>query len=196
MRPLTRRARYARAVWVLATTLIAYFAFCGIPVQTIKTDKATARVYLTLGNVLNPNTDVKTRLIAGGRTYRNLRGSPPFYLDVPGGKRILFVTHGGASASSEVTLHVFDLETKADICVDITDTGFGWDIGSDRKPGAQFTDWIESAQPEKIVVSRRSLDWKHTMEINLNSKTIERGQVFYYDESGHVTNSIMKEGGP
>lgn len=194
---MTKKACYTLAFGILIVLLIAGLMACrmgGVPIQTVRTDKATARVIFTCKNAVNPHTDPKTELIIGGKTYTSLRGSPPFYLDVPSGKRVLFVTHK-LNYPYEATLHVFDLETKVDTSVDITKVGFGWNICSGRKPGEKLTDYIEEAQDAKLVISTRSIDWKSTTLVNLKSKSIERQQTFYYDESGHVTNSIVKEGG-
>lgn len=198
MQPLTRKVGYALASGILIILLIAGLMACrsgGIAIQTIKTDKATARVIFTLRNILNPHTDAKTELIVGGETYTNLRGAPPFYLEVPAGKRILFATHQVAYPY-ETTLHVLDLGAKVDIAVDITQTAFGWNIGSGRKPGKKLSDYIEEAADDRIVISTRSIDWKNTTFINLKSKSIERQQTSYYDESGKVTNSVVKESEP
>ncbi len=181
-------------IFLLVAGLVA-FKNCGIPIQTVKTDKATARVIFTGKNAINPNSDPKTELVIGGKTYTSLRGCPPFYLNVPGGKRVLFVTQK-ADSPYQAILHIFDLDTKADIAVDITKTGFGWNIGSDRKLGEKLTDYIEKAQDDRIVISTRSIDWKSTMSVNLNSKSVEQQQTFYYDEAGHITNSVVKEGRP
>ena len=124
-------------------------------------------------------------------TPKHLRGSPPFYLDVPGERRVLFVTHE-LSFPYEAKLHVFDLGHKTDIVVDITKSGFGWNIGSARAPGAPLTDYIERVLPDGLVITTRSLDWKHTFTVNLKSRAVEEGQTVYFNTSGNVTNDIHR----
>ncbi len=124
-------------------------------------------------------------LIVNGKTYKGIRGLKPYYLDIPKLNSILFVTEG---SKYRVTFHLVNLELKREISIDGGTSGFGSSIGSGTKPGEQFSDYIENVQSNKVTIATRSLSWKETSLLNLDSKRIERQETFLYDASGKVTN--------
>ena len=129
-------------------------------------------------------------LTIGGHTYRGIRGTAPYYLDVPSLNSIFFVTQGN---NYWVTFHVFNLVTKEDIQVEAGTSGFGWGIGGNRKAGDKYTDYIEGVASNRLALTIRSGSWKETMVVNLTTKVIELRETVYFDSAGQVTNrSIQK----
>ncbi len=124
-------------------------------------------------------------MVINGKTYAGVRGMKPFYLRIPELKALLFVTEGSEYGE---TFHIINLQSKKEIEIDGGTAGFGRDIGSGRKPGEPFSDYIESVASNKVTIATRSLDWKETWLLNLDSKRIERAETFDYDQSGNVTN--------
>src|SRR5947199_37088 len=53
-----------------------------------------------------------TYLEVNGKTYQGVRGSPPYYLDIPGLNSILFVTE---RPRNKVVFHVVNLQSKRDV---------------------------------------------------------------------------------
>jgi hypothetical protein len=127
-------------------------------------------------------------LTVNGRTYVGVRGLPPYYLAIPQSRLILFIT---VEPRKKVFFNVIDLDTKKEIRIDGDSSGFGWNIGSKRNPGEKLTDYVESVQSNKIVVATRSLNWKETTKLDLNSKSIDLVEISYYDQNNQITNHTM-----
>ena len=183
MRKLITQRLCIAGLCALAVGLIAglvYVTIQGIQVKVVRTDKAVARQSIPLRALLRPHTEGESLLKIGGKTYHNLRGEPPFYLDVPGpDKRVLFVTHG-LVYPYRATLHVLDLNSNTDTTIDITDTAFGWNLGSCRAPGQEFTDFIVSADKETITLATCLTGRRQEIVINLRSKSIETERTVSY----------------
>ena len=153
-------------------------------VQTYRDSKITAGEITRPFNTLAVHSSKLKYLTINGRTYTGIRGLPPYYLDVPELKCILFVTQEN---NYKVVFHFFDLVEKRDIQINADGAGFGWRIGSGKKPGDTGTDYIEEAQSNRVTVATRSLDWKETMILNLATKSVERWEGIYFDKNGQVT---------
>jgi len=89
-------------------------------------------------------------LKVGGKTFSDVRGLPPYYLDVPQLHSLLFVT---GKVDHGATFHLFNLATKKFeriLCGMETET-CGWNIGAPRKKGEQFSEWIENASSNRVT---------------------------------------------
>lgn len=86
----------------------------------------------------------------GGKTFSHVRGLPPYYLEVPQTHALLFVT---GEVDHGATFHLFNLTSrkfKTIQCGMETET-CGWDIGTQRKKGEQFSEWIENASSNRVT---------------------------------------------
>ena len=131
----------------------------------------------------------RTFLKFNGKTYEGVRGSAPYYLEVPELKSILFVTE---QRSGKVIFHVANLHTKETIAIDGDESGFGGHIGSAEKPGQKGSDYVEKVETNRIYLSKRSLNWKETTVLNLDTKVVERLETVYLDANGQVTNRAVQ----
>ena len=119
-------------------------------------------------------SDNPVYLIIDGKIFKGIRGSAPFYLGIPELQSILFVTQ---DSNQKVTFHVFNLQTRQSIDIDGQGSGFGRDIGANRKPGEAFTDYIQSSVRNKIVLVKDTGSWKEIMTLNLDSRSMEDREV-------------------
>jgi hypothetical protein len=173
----------------LAVVVVAVVLFRGIGIQKYRDNKVVAGQIRRPWDVFAAHVSRPQYLTVAGKTYRGIRGLAPYYLDVPGTNAILFVTE---AAGDHITFHLLNLNTKAEIQIDGGTSGFGWGIGGNRKPGEKYTDYIESADPNRVTVAIHSGDWKETMVLNLTTKSIERSETVRFNSSGEVTNRSVR----
>ena len=89
-------------------------------------------------------------LTVNGKTFRDVRGTVPFYLEVPQLHSIVFVT-GKMDCPS--IFHVYDLQSKQEKTVESGPIGFGWDMGGTNKPGAPWTVYVLKATTNEITMA-------------------------------------------
>lgn len=187
LRPTSKRSRLLGSLWVVLTTSCVQGHHEVYRDTHVVATQKHAPLY-----PLNVHGGDTVYLRVGGRSYRNVRGTKPFYLELPQMHSILFVTEG---QPYKVTFHIVDLENKKEIDIDGDGSGFGWDIGSGRTAGAKFTDYVERVGTNEVVVATRSGRWKSVYTLNLKTKLLERTDTFYYGEGGQVTNHIVSTKG-
>jgi hypothetical protein len=129
---------------------------------------------------IGPHLSRRQFISVAGKTYYGVRGSSPFYLDLPTLHSILFVTE---QMGGRVTFHLVNMETKEHLAFDGGTGGFGGYIGSARKPGEPFTDYVESATSDEIVLVKRSGDWADRTILNLKTKVVEQGGTFHLNQA-------------
>ena len=130
-----------------------------------------------------------TSLKLNGKTYDGIRGTPPYYLEVPELNSILFVTEG---RSGNVFFHVVNLQTREEIKINANESGFGGNIGLVVKPGEDGSDYVEKVESNRICLSKRSFNWKETTVLNLDARAVERLETLYFDANGQVTNRSVQ----
>jgi len=166
-----------------------FLVYGGFPLETVRDGKVVARVIARPSNLLNPHATLLSTLQVGGQTFCWLRGIAPFYVDVPSGNRILFLTDDGS-----LVIHVFDLATQQDTTVDahcLRDWGFGYTLGARNPEGRD--DRIESAGSNILVMA-----WaggKNRIcrcRMDLQHKAITEIETCYLDGSGAVTNRVVR----
>ena len=174
--------RYVKvALIALAALGIVVVFFRGFPVEKYRDGKVSAGEIRRPWDVFTAHVSRPQYLKVGGRMYRRVRGSAPYYLDVPGTNSILFVTQD----AGHITFHIFDLNRKEDVQIDGGTSGFGWHLG---KPGDKFSDYIEVAKSNRITLVKGTHDWMEKIALNLTNKGVERTETLYFDASGQVTN--------
>jgi len=175
---------------VLGVVIVGAITFCFWPSQRdIFHDK-----YVVAGEVRRPINAFAAHLSTAkyltiyGKKYVSVRGSPPYYLEIPKLNSILFVTE---NPKHQVTFHIVNLQTKESIEIDGEGSGFGGDIGSGQTPGDRYTDWIDSVNSNTITLATRSDELKVFTVLNLTTKLLERTEVLYFDKNGAVTNHMI-----
>src|SRR2546427_11930603 len=105
--------------------------------------------------------------IASGKTYKEVRGQAPFYLDVPGKDAILFVT-GRTYDNGQATVHVLNYKTAKVSSFSAYDSSIGKGISSNG------TERIESINGEKVVIPARFLDRQYRYYLDLGKPEFEK----------------------
>jgi hypothetical protein len=109
-------------------------------------------------------------LTVDGKTFRDVRGTVPFYLDVPQLHSIIFVT---GKMDSPATFHVYDLKLRSEKVVEGGPIGFGWEMGGSNGPGQLFTVYLLKATTNNVVLARQSDIGKELIVLNLDSRKVE-----------------------
>ena len=133
----------------------------------------------------NLHGEETTYLRAFGKTYKRIRGSKPFYIDIPKLDSIAFVTE---DRREHGTLHLVNVQSKKETAVGLGEFSFGGCIGYEqfgRKRGDPSTDFVD-VSGERLVLTSCEFRHKAAMTVNLASKSVERTETTYYDANGHV----------
>lgn len=109
-------------------------------------------------------------LTVNGKTFRNVRGTVPFYLEVPQLHSIVFVT-GKMDYSSIV--HVYDLQSKEEKTFENGPIGFGWDVGGTNQPGAPWTVYVLKATTNEITLAWHAEKGRDLITLKLDSRRVE-----------------------
>jgi len=155
---------------LLAAAAVGFLLFHGVYAEKYRDAKASG------GEVVRPldwfgvHSSRPSYLTVLGRTYRAVRGTPPYYIAVPSLASILFVTEG---PSHQVTYHLVNLTTKEHIEFDGGTSGFGGHIGAPRKSGEPFTDYVESVVSNRLTLVKCTTSWIEKTVLNLRTHKIE-----------------------
>jgi hypothetical protein len=104
-----------------------------------KDDKVSVKES-SLVNILNVHASKdKIIITVYGKSYEDVRGNPPYYLEIPGENSILFVT-GRTFDNGQATVHIVNLATKQETNFPAYDSSIGEAICSTNK---QRDDWYE-----------------------------------------------------
>jgi hypothetical protein len=164
----------------------------GQQVETYRDKNVVAKEENPPGFPFNVHGSKTTYLIVNGKTYKGVRGTPPYYLDIPQLNSILFVTE---ERNGKVTFHLANLQTKKEIAIDGDESGFGGHIGSKKKPGEIMSDYVEKVEPPRVLIAKRSLNWTEITTLNVDSKKVERLDTFFYDQNDQITNHLVRTPG-
>jgi hypothetical protein len=138
----------------------------------------------------NVHGGVTNTLTVAGKDYPGVLGMLPCYLTIPKSNLILFVTKNGSKNGQGVIYHIVDLESKSEIAVVDSLSSFGGNIGSGRKPGEDYTDYIDSAElPDKLILATSRPGVKTTYVLNLKSKKTDQTIEAVTGENGRVISS-------
>lgn len=119
----------------------------------------------------------------GGRKHRNVKGNPPYFIDIPTKNSILFVT--GSGNSSEVELNFLNIGTKKLTKVSSWET-FGSEIGSSRTNGAPFTAYVKEISDSEAVLVTAYSDAKKYFYVDLTGKKLKEVVMEHLDASGDI----------
>ncbi len=184
MRLAKSRALFGVAFLVASIGIVA-LVLRGIRVEDYRDTKAAGGEFRRPLDFLAVHSSPPQYLTVNGHTYRGIRGSAPYYLDVPALNSILFVT---GLIGGPTVFHLVNVNTKEHIEFKARRSGFGGMIGANRKPGESFTDYIEEVSSNKVTLAQRTSDWMERTILNLTTKTVEDGGTVRFDTDGAQTN--------
>lgn len=116
------------------------------------------------------------RLIIGGKVFEGVMGSAPFYLDVPQINAIFFATQ---DSKGGLIFHIAKLDTGEVVNIDGKGVVFAGHIGGPQKPGEPFTDYIENAHDNKVVLAKYTDSYKDVITLNLKARCVERVETIH-----------------
>ena len=114
-----------------------------------------------------------------GKTYRNVKGGSPYYLEIPELHSVLFVT--GDEDKGNVKFHIVNRETGHETVIKGGQIHFGFDIGVSRKPGEAYTDFVQKASSNELTLVSQGTKARVVIVLNLASKKVECVQREMFD---------------
>ena len=126
-------------------------------------------------------------LVALGKTYKEVRGQVPFYLEIPGKDSILFVT-GRTYDNGQATVHVLNCKTGKEINFPAYDSNIGANISSG---GAEK---IEAVNGEKIIISAKVLDRRYRYYLDLEKPEFEKEEGNEPIHAGETNSHVWVNG--
>jgi hypothetical protein len=133
-------------------------------------------------------------LVIGEREFRDVRGFPPYYFDIPEQQRIVFVT-GKWGLSDAAVIHVHDFKTGQHVEFKIPGNSrmasFGSQVGGRDRSSLNV---LEHSSTSELVVADIAWDMltKRTATLDLVSQKIAKVEVFYFDENRTATNRFIE----
>lgn len=118
----------------------------------------------------------------GGKTYAQVRGCSPFYLQLPGCSSIFFVTNGSSGNS---IFHILDPMSNKELTIFAGNSDFGYHIRC-RPAGSDLSDYIDlqiktrSSSPHTI--GNRTI----STYVNLVTKKVEHVEDTLCDDTGKI----------
>ncbi len=174
---------------VLAAATIGYFVLC-FP-RRIETYRDQ---FVAGGKLVRPITAISVHssnpnyLTVFGRTYRDIQGLKPFYLNVPSLDSILFVT-----GDDNQTFHLVNLKTKKHWSVHTSKTSFGDNIGSVRQAGESYLDFVDGVTNDCVIVATQYPQAKKSYLLNFAAGKLDC--IVDEEYKGTVTNrSVYVDG--
>lgn len=156
---------------VLVFTLLGLFAVgARYKVQQFKDKNASGgEMRSQLQNVF-AHLNQEFYLTVNGETYRDVRGTLPFYLEVPQLHSILFVT---GKMDCPAIFHICDLKSKREETIEGGPIGFGWDMGGTGKQGEPWTVYVLNAISNEVTLSWRGESGTELIVLKLDSRKVE-----------------------
>ena len=126
-------------------------------------------------------------LVAFGKTYKEVRGQAPFYLEIPGKNSILFVT-GRTHDDGQATVHVLNYRTGKEINFPAYDSSIGSNISSGG------TEKVVSVNGQKVIISAEFLDRRYRYYLDLEKPEFEKEEANEPIHAGETNLSIRVNG--
>jgi hypothetical protein len=126
-------------------------------------------------------------LVAFGKTYKEVRGQAPFYLEIPGTDSIYFVT-GRTYDDGQAIVHVLNFKNGKEFNFPANDSRIGSDISSGD------SERIESVKGEKVVVTARFLDRQYRYYLDLGKPEFEKEEANEPIHPGETNSHVWIHG--
>jgi hypothetical protein len=174
----------------LAAVLLRY-VFLGTPIVTYRDELVSAGQVSRLTDVINVHSGRERFIRVGKKTYRRVRGSPPFYLPLPQLQSIIFVTE---SANGAAELHIFGTGDGKEVKIHANKLYFGNNIGGQKIPGSAYSDYVEKESPTELVLATSYPRLKISIHIDLKAGKIAKVQEEECDADGRGIAQHVYEG--
>ena len=143
-----------------------------------KDDKVSVKEK-SLVNILNVHASKDTITITVfGKNYEDVRGNPPYYLEIPGKDSILFVT-GYTFDNGQATVHIVNLSTKQETNFPAYDSSIGEGICTTNSQTADWFEKIESINGDKLQISAAMTNRRLHYYLDLQKSEFEKEDGFY-----------------
>jgi hypothetical protein len=143
---------------------------------------------INLRSLMNLHGEPAKYLRTQGRTFDNVCGLPPCYLTIPELGAILFVTR---NYHQDPIFHIIDLATGKETRINGPYADFGGHIGSGRPNGQPYTDFVERADSNRIVVASAYPGAKKRYYLDLAGKRLERVVYDELDGQGRIKKTTV-----
>jgi hypothetical protein len=177
-RYLSYFALLALVSWVLVVVAFIRYFVWGTPVVTYRDELVRAGSIRRPLDVLAVHSGPDNFVSVDGRTYRHVRGLPPYYLRLDRLDSILIVTDAG---DDSVELHIIKIGSWAEIRIPGKKLSFGGEIG--------YTNSHESVEKEdsrEIVLLTRYPNGTKRVFLDLDNKKVARIEDDEFDKDGRV----------
>lgn len=166
---------------VVGLILVGYVFFHGIKMRNYHDDKVSTGELWRPFNLVFAHMERPPYLTVRGKTYVHVRGLPPHYLNVPNSSRILFAANKGYSC----VIYIVDLVSGVSVEIPGNGSSFGGNVGGiDRPAGGAFTDWIESASNDEIVLATRNDITKVRIVLDLARRVVKQQETVPLNPNG------------
>jgi hypothetical protein len=162
-----------------------YYFVLGVPEVTYSDGIVSGGRIRRPLNVVFAHLSEEYFIRVGGRTYRRVRGLPPFYLTLPQLKSILFVTDVGDDGAG---FHIVRTSDWATVTIQGEKLSFGSNIGMQSPPGSSYTDFVEKEDSGELVLATKYPQARSLLFIDLEKKKIAKVVYDKFDDMGR-TNS-------
>jgi len=136
----------------------------------------------SLFSLISVHSAPQNQLKIGGKVYPNVRGLPPFYLNIPQIRSILFVT---SEDQSGMVFHIVNTNTWEEISIFGAKSSFGWEIGFPTNRSS-YADFVESANSNVVIAVSTYTDAKKVYYLNLSSQKLDKMVYDEFDAGGRI----------
>jgi hypothetical protein len=126
-----------------------------------------------------------------GRTFKNVRGLDPCYLEIPNRHMVLFVT-GRTYNGGQAVVHLADTATRRIRDFPAHDSKIGYNIGPDKTNGVER---VFSLDGDKLIIEARFLDERSKYFIDLSVPRFEREELDLVDPVSKQFKHYVLENG-
>jgi hypothetical protein len=123
----------------------------------------------TLDSLINVHGSPEEGLKVCGRTFRRVRGAPPYFIEVTNTDLILFSYEPVKGARTLVVLHTNECLFRE---IPLGEAVFGNQIGYWRATKGQMGDTVESVLSNRMVLLSKGVRYAERSVLDLNSNTI------------------------
>ena len=126
-----------------------------------------------------------------GKTYKDVRGCQPYYLEIPGTNLFLFVTGPDHNGNGNAVVHLVNPNTKIEKNFRAHDSHIGSNICPKEEQTGQRFEKIESVTTNEVVISAGFLDRRYRYYLDLTKPAFEKEEGFEPDSILGRTNTYI-----
>lgn len=169
------------ALMVVTAICSAWLVFVrGVPIRTFRDRNVSAGELWRPWHMFAVHYSPPKYISASGKTYWGVRGTAPFYLEVPGDNSILFITE---NLDLHVTVNVVSLTGKPPVAINIGHSGFGWKLGRKSSSSSHFSEWVERPDQDHLTLLKSTDSGTAMILINLVTREVEKTEMLERSKS-------------